>query len=154
MLGSGNALRGVATCAKAMIRNEMQTKPSLTLADAQRIAAAVLAKAAAEGWPISVAVVDDGANLLHFARMDGAKLGGIWTAIEKARSSVLFGRPTKALEDIVASGRNAMLNLPNAVPIQGGLPVTYEQKLVGGIGVSGVTSPQDEEAAAAGLAVL
>lgn len=132
----------------------MLTKPVLTLADAQRVISAALAKAAEEGWPVTVAIVDDGANLLHFARMDGAKLGSIWTAIEKARSSVLFGRPTKALEDIIAGGRNAMLSLPNSVPIQGGLPLLNGATIVGGIGVSGVTSPQDEEVAKAGFAAL
>lgn len=128
----------------------MRNKPALTLDDAQRVLAAALEKAAQKHWAVSVAVVDDGANLLSFARMDGAKLGSTSTAIEKARSSVLFGRPTKALEEIIASGRNAMLKLPNSVPIQGGLPLIHEATIVGAIGVSGVTSPEDEEVARAG----
>lgn len=132
----------------------MKTKPVLGLAEAQHAISAALEKAAAEGWPVSIAIVDDGANLLHFARADGAKLGSIWTSIEKARSSVLFGRPTKALEEIIASGRNAMLSLPNSVPIQGGLPIVHQGTIVGGIGVSGVTSPQDEEIAKAGLSIF
>lgn len=132
----------------------MFTKSALSLEDAQRITAAALARAAAKGWPVVIAVVDDGANLLHFARMDGAKLGSIRTAIEKARSAVLFGRPTKALEDIIAGGRNAMLRLPDATPIQGGVPIRHGDQLLGGIGVSGVTSPQDEEVAQAGAEAL
>ena len=132
----------------------MRNKPSLTLADAQRVLAAALEKAAQEHWDVSIAVVDDGAHLLSFARMDGAKLGSSTTAIEKAKSSVFFGRPTKALEDIIAGGRTAMLKLPNSVPIQGGLPLLHEKTVVGAIGVSGVTSPEDEVVAQAGVAKL
>ena len=132
----------------------MRNKPSLSLDDAQRVLAAALEKATQEHWAVSVAVVDDGANLLSFARMDDAKLGSAATAIEKARSSALFGRPTKALEDIIATGRAVMLKLPDSVPIQGGLPLLHEKTVVGAIGVSGVTSPQDEEVAHAGVAKL
>lgn len=132
----------------------MRSKPALTFDDAQRILAAALEKAVQQHWAVSVAVVDDGANLLSFARMDGAKLGSICTAIEKARSSVLFERPTKALEEIIASGRNAMLKLPNSVPIQGGVPLVHEAAIVGAIGVSGVASFEDEQVAHAGAATL
>jgi glc operon protein GlcG len=132
----------------------MRTKPALTMSDANLMVSTAVQKAALAGWPVSIAIVDDGGNLLHFVRMDDAKPGSIWTAIEKARSAVLFGRPTKALEDIIAGGRNAMLSLPNSVPIQGGMPIIYEKSIVGGIGVSGVTSPQDEEVALAGLSAL
>lgn len=132
----------------------MKTKTAITIEDAKRIAAAAVAKAEANQWQVVIAILDDGANLLYFERMDGAKLGSIATAIEKARTAVLFGRPTKALEDIIAAGRNAMLNLPAATPIQGGLPLLHDGQIVGGIGVSGVTSPQDEEIARAGCDVL
>lgn len=132
----------------------MRSKPVLTLDDAQRVLAAALEKAAQSRWAVSIAVVDDGANLLTFARMDGATLGSTTTAIGKARSSLLFGRPTKALEQIIAGGRAVMLKLPDAVPIQGGVPLIHEGTIVGGIGVSGVTSAEDEEVANAGAAKL
>jgi glc operon protein GlcG len=132
----------------------MMTKPTMSIEDAKRVAAAAAERAATKGWAVVIAILDDGANLLYFERMDGAKLGSIRTAIEKARSSVLFARPTKALEDIIGSGRNAMLRLPEATPIQGGLPLLHDGHLVGGIGVSGVLSPQDEEAARAGAEAL
>jgi uncharacterized protein GlcG (DUF336 family) len=129
----------------------MKTKSALTIEDAKRAAAAAVAKANENNWQVVIAILDDGANLLYLERMDGAKIGSIQTAIEKGRTSVLFGRPTKAMEDIIAAGRNAMLNLPAVTPIQGGLPIFHDGHLVGGIGVSGVTSPQDEEIARAGV---
>lgn len=132
----------------------MHTKPYLTLDDAKRIAAAARATADARGWPVVIAVADDGGHLLYLERMNGAKLGAIETAQKKARSAVLFARPTKALEDIIAAGRNAMLLLPGATPIQGGLPLVHEDQLVGGVGVSGVASADDEKIAAAGAAAL
>jgi uncharacterized protein GlcG (DUF336 family) len=132
----------------------MNTKPCLALSDAKRVASAARATAEANGWPVVIAVVDDGAHLLYLERMDGCKLGSIDTAQAKAKSAVFFARPTKALEEMIASGRNAMLRLPNATPIQGGLPLVLDGQLVGGIGVSGVQSAQDEQVAAAGVAAL
>ena len=131
----------------------MIEKKTLSLDSAKRIAAAAADHARANGWPVAIAVVDEGANLLYFERLEGTMLGSIETSIGKARSSVLFKRPTKALEDIIIGGRNVMMNLPQAVPIQGGVPLTHEGNLIGGIGVSGVLSPQDEEVALAGAAI-
>lgn len=132
----------------------MYQKTALSIEDAKRMGAAASAFAREQGWPVSIAIVDDGAQLLYFERGDGAKLGSIETATEKARSAVLFAMPTKGLEDIVASGRAAMLRLPQAVPIQGGLPIKHAGKTVGGIGVSGVLSPQDEDVAQSGCDAL
>jgi glc operon protein GlcG len=129
----------------------MYSKLALSLEDAKLIAQAANSLAETEGWPVAIAVVDDGAQLLYFERRDGTKLGSIETAIAKARSAVLFARPTKALEEIIASGRTAMLRLPQAMPIQGGLPVEVDGEMIGAIGVSGVLSPQDEAVAHAGI---
>ncbi|MBL8378786.1 MAG: heme-binding protein [Burkholderiales bacterium] len=131
----------------------MKTKTVLTLTDALRMTQAARAEADRNGWAVVIAIVDDGAHLLCLERMDGCKLGSIETARRKAESSVLFARPTKSLEDIVST-RSAMLKLPNATPIQGGLPIEHNGMLVGGIGVSGVQSGQDEQIAAAGCAAL
>ena len=133
----------------------MNAVPQLTLADAQRVAAAARAKAVAEGWTVVIAVVDDGGHLVFFERADGTQKASCVVAVEKAKTAILFKRPTKALEDAVASGRTALLALPGATPIEGGLPLlSPEGHFVGAIGVSGVLSSQDGQVAAAGVAAL
>jgi uncharacterized protein GlcG (DUF336 family) len=129
--------------------------PQLTLADAQRVAAAARVKAVAEGWTVVIAVVDDGGHLVFFERADGTQKASCVVAVEKAKTAIFFKRPTKALEDAVASGRTVMLALPGATPIEGGLPlVSADGHFVGAIGVSGVMSSQDGQVAAAGVAAL
>ncbi len=131
----------------------MNTAPQLTLADAQRVAAAARAKAVAEGW--TVVIADDGGHLVFLERADGTQKASCLVAVEKAKTAILFKRPTKALEDAVASGRTALLALPGATPIEGGLPlVSADGHFVGAIGVSGVLSSQDGQLAAAGVAAL
>ena len=93
---------------------------------------------------------DGGAHLVHLRRMDGAQLGSIAVAQEKARSAALFRRPTKAFADAVASGRTAVLRLPGAIPIEGGVPLFVGEQMVGAVGVSGVTAEQDGQIAQAG----
>ncbi|MBB5205199.1 uncharacterized protein GlcG (DUF336 family) [Inhella inkyongensis] len=133
----------------------MHSQPQLSLADAQRICAAARAKAVAEGWTVVIAIVDDGGHLMLLERADGTQKASVVVAQEKAKTAILFKRPTKALEDAVASGRQVMLALPGATPIEGGLPlVTAEGHYVGAIGVSGVLSSQDGQVAAAGVAAL
>ena len=133
----------------------MITAPQLTLADAQRVAAAARAKAVAEGWTVVIAIVDDGGHLVFFERADGTQKASCVVAVEKAKTAILFKRPTKALEDAVANGRTVMLALPGATPIEGGLPlVSADGHYLGAIGVSGVLSSQDGQVAAAGVAAL
>ena len=133
----------------------MNTVPQLTLADAQRVAAAARVKAVAEGWTVVIAIVDDGGHLVFFERADGTQKASCVVAVEKAKTAIFFKRPTKALEDAVASGRTVMLALPGATPIEGGLPlVSADGHFVGAIGVSGVMSSQDGQVAAAGVAAL
>jgi glc operon protein GlcG len=105
------------------------------------------------GSGVSIAIVDDGGHLLKFERMDGAGLGTIEAAIQKAKSAALFDGTTKALEDLVLA-RLTFLNLPGYVPVQGGVPVKIGEDCIGGIGVSGVPSQCDEQIASAGLTVL
>jgi uncharacterized protein GlcG (DUF336 family) len=97
-----------------------------------------------------IAIVDDGGNLMYLERMDESQLGSLDVSIAKARCALLFKRPTKALEDAVAGGRAVVMTLPNAVPVEGGLPLTAYGKIVGAIGISGATSPQDGIVAKAG----
>jgi uncharacterized protein GlcG (DUF336 family) len=126
-------------------------KKALTLATAKRIAAAAAQEAAKNGWDMFIAIVDDGGNLMYLERMDNAQLGSLDVSIQKARSALLFKRPTKAMEDVVAGGRIVIMKLANAVPVEGGLPLLANGQIVGAIGISGATSPQDGIVAQAGV---
>jgi uncharacterized protein GlcG (DUF336 family) len=129
-------------------------KRVLTLAEAKRMTAAAEARAMEEGWPVAIAVVDDGGHLLCLYRLDGTQLGSIEGAIQKSRAAVLFKRPTKSWEERLAEGKIGYLNLPGLVPVEGGIPVILDNQIVGGIGVSGVRSGEDAQIAQAGLIAL
>ena len=130
--------------------------PSINLETATRIATAAIAEARKNNWTMAVAITDTGGNLVYFEKMDGTQTGSVRVAIGKSRSAVLFKRPTKALQDTVAAGGEGlrMLRLEGAVPIEGGLPLLMDGKIVGAIGVSGGTSQQDGVAAKAGADTL
>lgn len=128
----------------------MKTKFSLGLQDAKRLAEAAEAEALRNAWSVVIAIVDDGGHLVFLQRMDGTQAASSDIAIHKARTAALFKRPTKALEEIVASGRVVMLNLPGLTPVEGGVPIVYRGDIVGAIGVSGVQSFQDGIVAQAG----
>ncbi|MBN8506787.1 MAG: heme-binding protein [Burkholderiales bacterium] len=132
----------------------MRSAPQLELADARRVAAAARSKAEAEAWTVVIAIVDEGGHLMFLERLDGTQKGSSVVAQEKARTALLFKRPTQALEAAIAAGKLQMLDLPGATPIEGGLPLLVEGHVVGAIGVSGVLSGQDGQVAAAGAAVL
>lgn len=134
--------------------SQLATKKSLTLAAAKQIAAAAEAEAMKNQWTVVIAIVDDGANLVYLQRIDGTQVGSVDVAQEKARSAVKFKRPTKAFEDNLVGGRQAILKLPGAMPVEGGLPFMVDGMVLGAIGVSGVTSQQDGVVAAAGLAAF
>ena len=126
----------------------------LTLDDAKKIAAGAEAEAKRNGWPVVIAIVDDGGHLLHLQRLDGAQYGSIQVAIEKARAAIAFRRPTKIWEENIAEGHLRYLNLPGTLPIEGGLPVTVDNQFTGAVGVSGVRSHQDAQIAQAGIDAL
>lgn len=132
----------------------MNTKYVLSLDDAKKIAGAAAETARANGWRVVIAIVDDGGGLQYLERADGVQPASIDIAQQKARAAALFRRPTKALEDIVASGRIAMLSLPNITPVEGGVPLVYRGEIVGAIGVSGVQSFEDGQIAKAGADYL
>lgn len=132
----------------------MRSAPQLELADARRVAAAARSKAEAEAWTVVIAIVDEGGHLMFLERLDGTQKGSSVVAQEKARTALLFKRPTQALEEAIAAGKLQMLDLPGATPIEGGLPLLVEGHVVGAIGVSGVLSGQDGLVAAAGAAAL
>ena len=129
-------------------------KKALTLALAKRIAAAAEEAANKNNWNMFIAIVDDGGNLMYLQRMDDSQLASLDVSIAKARCALLFKRPTKAMEDAVSGGRTVVMTLPNAVPVEGGLPLMAYGKIVGAIGISGATSPQDGIVAKAGAEEL
>ncbi|MFM1887419.1 MAG: hypothetical protein RL026_2576 [Pseudomonadota bacterium] len=128
----------------------MLNRKTLSLAEAKRVAAAASAKAQAEGWNVVIAIHDVGGHLIYLERADGTQLGSVHVAQEKARTALLFKRPTKVMEDTVLGGKIHMMSLPGATAVEGGLPLTHEGEIVGSIGVSGVISFQDGIVAAAG----
>ncbi len=140
--------------AGALPAADLATKKALTLEAAKQIAAAAEAEAVKNKWNVVICVVDDGAHVVYLQRMDETQIGSVEVAQEKARTAVRFKRPSKALEDAVAGGRMAVLRLPGATPVEGGIPLLADGKLIGAIGVSGVTSQQDGQIAAAGVAAL
>ena len=129
-------------------------KPVLTLKDAKRVAAAAEAEAQQNNWRLVIAVVDDGGHLLYLQRNHDTQFGSVETAIAKAYAAIAFQRPTKSSEDAVMSGRLIHLALPSVIPAEGGVPLQIDGIAVGGLGISGVRSPEDGLIAAAGLAAL
>jgi glc operon protein GlcG len=121
---------------------------------AKRAAQAALAEGKKNGWTVAAAVVDAGGALVYFERIDGTQSASSEVAQAKARSAASFKRPTKAFEDALVGGRQAILSLPGAIPLDGGIPIVVGDKIVGAIGVSGATSQQDGVCAAAGVAAL
>src|SRR5271166_4746102 len=126
--------------------------PSISLDTAKKVAAPALAEAAKNNWTVAVAIVDPSGNLVYYEKMDNTQLGSAHVAVEKARSAAMFKRPTKAFQDAVANGGEGLrtLALPGAVPLEGGVPLLIDGKIVGAIGVSGMTSAQDTQCAKAG----
>jgi glc operon protein GlcG len=124
--------------------------------NAKKAAAAAIAEARKNSFTMAIAVVDTAGNLVYFEKMDGTQTGSVNVSIEKARSAVLFKRPTKSFQDTVAQGGVGlrMLGLPGAVPVDGGIPLVEGGKIVGAIGASGGTSDQDGQCAQAGANTL
>lgn len=114
------------------------------------VAAAIAEHDKTGAFPMVIAVVDTGGHLVYLERMDNAQIGSVRIAIAKARSAALFRRPTKVFEDALAGGRQAILGLPGAIPSEGGVPITSGGKIIGAIGASGGTAPQDGQVAGAG----
>jgi len=131
----------------------MRQKPSLTAADVQTIIAAAQAEAARNNWAVSIAVVDEGGFLWRLDRADGAVLQSAKIAQAKAYTAAITRQPTKHAEAIVKD-RPAVVMMPDRLAVQGGLPILVNGECVGGVGVSGVKSDEDEQVAAAGIKAL
>ena len=127
----------------------------ITLGRAQAVLQASLDEANKRGWPINVAILDSGANLVAFARMDGAPLGSIAISEHKARAAVRFRRPTKAFEEAIQKNDfKYLLSLDDVIASRGGIPLIEDGKLIGAIGCSGGAGSQDEVVANAGAATI
>jgi glc operon protein GlcG len=141
-------------CASLASGAELAARKALTLSAAKQMAAAAETEARKNNWNVVIVIVDEGGHLIYLQRMDETQIASVEIAQGKARTAVLYKRPTKAMEDAVAGGRNVVMTLPGALPVEGGVPVTVEGRIIGAIGVSGVQSSQDAQIARAGLAVL
>jgi glc operon protein GlcG len=133
---------------------DLPTKKVLTLEVARQIAAAAEKHARENKWNVCIAIVDDGGHLVYFQRLDGTQTGSVVVSQRKAQTAIGFKRPSKTFEEGVAGGRNALLGLPGAVPLEGGVPLVVEGQMIGAIGVSGVTAQQDGMIAQAGADAL
>jgi glc operon protein GlcG len=128
----------------------------ISLELAHKISAAAQVEAQKNEWGVVVSIVDSGGNLVLLERMDHAQLGSVEVSQDKAKSAVMFRRPTKAFQDNLVAGGEGLrfLKVSGAVPVEGGLPIIVDGKIIGAIGISGATSAQDGQMAQAGLAVL
>jgi glc operon protein GlcG len=134
---------------------QLMDKKGLTLEAAKKVAAAAEEEAVKNKWTVVIAIVDEGGSLVYLQRLDETQIGSIEVAVQKAKTAVSFKRPTKALEDaVITGGRTVVLSLPGALPIEGGLPLLVDGKVIGAVGVSGVTAQQDGQIAKAGVDAL
>ncbi len=151
------ALVAAATCTGAWGANDLVSRPNLTLEGGKSIAATALRYAHEHAAPgAAVAVVDAGGTLIYVERIDGTFQNAANISIGKARTAVLFGKPTRVFEDLVNKGRYTMLALPEIAPftpLMGGVPIEVDGQVVGAVGVSGASSAaQDDEIASAAAA--
>ena len=149
----------VLALAPALARAQQLPNPygaPVSLADAKKAAAVAVAEAQKNKWTIAVAVVDPNGTLIYYEKLDNTQIGSAKVAVEKATSSAIYKRPTKAFEDALAAGGNGLrtLGLDGAVPLEGGIPLIMDGKIVGGIGVSGAKSSEDAICAKAGADTL
>jgi glc operon protein GlcG len=143
----------VMLSATSTLQAELPTKKVLTLGMAKKLVAAAEAEAKKRGATVVIAVVDDGGQLILLERLDDTQVASVEVAMGKARTAAIFRRPSKVFEDQVKNGRVAALALPGATPLQGGVPITVDGKVIGAIGASGNSPQEDEEIALAGAAV-
>jgi uncharacterized protein GlcG (DUF336 family) len=155
-LSSFAAAALVFCVAAAADAQTMSYGPSINLDTAKKAAAPAVAEARKNQWTMVIAIVDTAGDLVYFERMDDAQVGSVDVALSKARSAARFKRPTKAFQDALAAGGEGLriLALQGAVPVDGGVPLVMGGKIVGAIGVSGGTSAQDGQVAAAGVAAI
>jgi glc operon protein GlcG len=130
--------------------------PPITLDQAKRVMSAAELEAAKNSWTVAITILDSGGNMVMFHKFDNAQLSAATTAEGKARTALEFKLPSKALDDAIAAGGAGMrlLALKNITPLQGGILILADGKIIGAIGVSGALSAQDEQVAKTGADVL
>jgi glc operon protein GlcG len=127
---------------------------AINLETAKKVAAGAAAEATKNSWNVAIAIVDNHGMLVYFEMMDDTQTAAATASLEKARTSAGYRRPSKEFEDNIAGGRNSILGLPGVTPIDGGLPIMVGGKMIGAIGVAGMTAPQDGQVAKAGADAL
>ncbi len=148
------AVLALAAIVPTAVRAELPTKPVLTLEAARQVGAAAYAEAVNRGATVVIAVVDDGGHVVFLERLNDTQVASVDVGIGKARTAAIFRRPSKVFEDQIRGGRVASLALPGATPLQGGVPLVVDGRVIGAIGVSGNTPQEDEDIANAGAAAL
>ena len=155
LLVLGAALLAAATVAlPSRLAAQLRPMRAVSADGAQRALVAAVAEARKQGWAVSIAVVDPHGELVGFLRLDGAPYASVDIARAKARTAARFRRPTRALDSSLTAGRLAILGLEGATPVEGGVPIVVNGEVVGGVGVSGVTSAQDAQVAQAGAGTV
>ncbi|QGZ61834.1 GlcG/HbpS family heme-binding protein [Paraburkholderia acidisoli] len=132
----------------------MRTRAVLTDEDIESMAAAAIAHARANAWPVTIAIVDEGGHALFLRRLDGAGAASAEMALAKARTAAMGRRESKVYEEVIRQGRTAFLSAPFTGMLEGGVPVIVNGDVIGAVGVSGVKSDQDAAVARAGIAAL
>lgn len=148
----------VLSLALASMATLAQQRPpygtAINLETAKKVGAAAIAEAKKNNWNVAVAVVDNHGMLVYYEMLDDTQTASATVAVEKARTSAGYRRPSKEFEENIAAGRVAVLGLPGVTPIDGGLPIVVGGKMIGAVGVSGVLSSQDAQVARAGVEAL
>src|ERR1041385_4531321 len=127
--------------------------PPIGIENARKVMTAAEAEAAKNNWAVVISIIDSGGNIVMLHRRDDVQLSSIEIAQGKAKTALLLKRPSKVLDDAIAGGGAGLrfLALKDIVPLEGGLPIVLDGKIVGAIGVSGVLSSQDAQIARAGI---
>ena len=130
--------------------------PSITNEQAKKVATAALEPARANQWTMVVAIADTGGHLVYLEKLDQTQVGSVDVAIAKAKSAAIYKRPTKMFQERLARGGDGLLvlRLKDAIPVEGGVPIIVDGKLIGALGISGGSSAEDEACAEAGAAAL
>jgi uncharacterized protein GlcG (DUF336 family) len=149
-------LAPLAAVAQTPAAGPMPYGPSITLEAAKKVIAGAGAEAKKNNWWMAIAIVDTAGKLVAFERMDNTQIASNEIALGKAVSANNLKRPTKVLQDALAAGGAGVrfLALPGAMPIEGGIPIVADGKIIGAIGVSGAASNEDAQCATAGIAAL
>lgn len=128
----------------------------ISIEQAKKAMAAAEAEARKNNWPVAIVIVDSGGNMVMMQKLDNTQHASVGIAEGKAKTAVNFRRPTKALEDVIAGGGGGLrlLAVDGITPLEGGIPIVIDGRIIGGVGVSGVTSQQDAQVAQAGINAL